>query len=920
MAAITKPLTRGIAVLSRDPLLGSDVSRTCAIEHYPCMLARELAQLELAGTTVLVVDAEHPDAAAALAHDRDVLTIVCARSLVSPPGSAASRALVARPALAAMVRSIARAAQHPPVNLERLVALALVNGPLEHSLAIAAEQITAAFHVERCVISVRGDSTGATSGTQTWSSVAWSETADRCRIACRADATLVAPATTDPAHCESIIAVPLESRNGGCGFLGLIARGPRIFSSEERRAIASLGARLSIELDHRLAHERTLDELDRCASAPGIDNMLGIWNRAALDQLTAMYASAAERFGRPLTAMIVDFPCLPTINGKHGIEIGDRVLRRVADALRTTVRTEDVIGRWAGDKIGLLLQGMSLDGAQRLSERIHAALDARHVELRKGEPLPIRVRLGISMLEPHEEPASFVERAVGAALVAPEHGLAIAENRSVTSTTSAIEIGEELRGLLGGTYRLVHEISRGGMGVVYRAEDVALERAVAVKMLRPDLAEDHAFIEQLRREAALLARVQHPNLVQVYSFGQVGGDSYFVMELVEGESLRHALERFRSEGGSLPLGELVTVVGEVALALDTLHELGIIHRDVKPDNVIRDPFRGRSVLVDVGIARRFGQTAASAGTPGYAAPEVIRGEEATPRSDVYGLAAMTYALLTLHEPWGDGDATAILTRQLVADSLVPVAAYRPELTAVDDVLRRALSIDPELRPTSALQFTRELQSALPALPPPIARRSPITMILPRRAGGAAARTRGVVFRSLPRAFGAREAGKLRDTIGASQPELARVIGDAAPLEWLPTDLLVALLSVAPPHLGRHATLIANEIARASVRATFRRFFPASAATLAPERTLLAVRNIWSRYQSWGEVTSMPVRPGHQVVKIANTMRLPELCAWAQGMIEQLVVLSGGTAVKVGHEACEVRGDRACLYEVSWQRA
>src|SRR5690606_28881445 len=117
-----------------------------------------------------------------------------------------------------------------------------------------------------------------------------------------------------------------------------------------------------------------------------------------------------------------------------------------------------------------------------------------------------------------------------------------------------------------GVYRLQHEISRGGMGVVYRGEDLALERPVAIKMLRPDLAEDRAFVEQLRVEAAMLARLQHPNLVQIYSFGQTGGDSYFVMELVEGEGLQQAIERHRLEGTQMPLQEIVAVIEEVSSA------------------------------------------------------------------------------------------------------------------------------------------------------------------------------------------------------------------------------------------------------------------------------------------------------------------------------------------------------------------
>jgi tRNA A-37 threonylcarbamoyl transferase component Bud32 len=455
--------------------------------------------------------------------------------------------------------------------------------------------------------------------------------------------------------------------------------------------------------------------------------------------------------------------------------------------------------------------------------------------------------------------------------------------------------------------------------VVYRAEDLALERPVAIKMLRPDLAEDRAFVEHLRVEAAMLARLEHPNLVQIYNFGQSGGDSYFVMELLEGEGLQQAVERHRIEGTMMPIPELVTAIDQVASALDALHERGIIHRDVKPANVIRDPFRSRSVLVDVGIARRYGQFAESAGTPGYVAPEVIEGLEAGPRSDIYGLAATTYTLLTLASPWGDGDS--VLLRQCSTEGIPPPSSLRAELASADEVLLRALSRDPAQRPASAGAFARELRNALLALAPipkPDGARWIANTVMPSRAT-AVLRTRGVVFRSVTRALGVRDAEKLRDALGGEHPDLARALTDTAPLAWLPTELFVRLLAVSPAHVNRDSPRLARDIARATVRASFRRFFPASAATLVPERTLSAIRNVWSRYQSWGNISSMPIHAAETVVRMTGTPRNPELCVWTSGMLEQLVILSGGRGVAIDHEACEARDDVACLFRVMWGR-
>jgi serine/threonine protein kinase len=457
------------------------------------------------------------------------------------------------------------------------------------------------------------------------------------------------------------------------------------------------------------------------------------------------------------------------------------------------------------------------------------------------------------------------------------------------------------------------------MGVVYRAEDLALERPVAIKMLRPDLAEDRAFVEHLRIEAAMLARLEHPNLVQIYNFGQSGGDSYFVMELLEGEGLQQAVERHRIEGTMMPVPELVTAIDQVASALDALHDRGIIHRDVKPANVIRDPFRSRSVLVDVGIARRYGQFAESAGTPGYVAPEVIEGMEANARSDVYGLAATTYTLLTLASPWGEGEG--VLQRQCIGEALAPPSSLRDELAPADDVLLRALSRDPLQRPASAGAFARELRTALLALAPipkPDGARWVANTVMPSR-GTVVPKTRGVVFRSVTRALGLRDAERLRDAIGGEHPDLARALTDTAPLAWLSTDLFTRLLAIAPTHVSRDSARLARDIARATVRASFRRFFPASAATLVPERTLSAIRNVWSRYQNWGTVSSMPIHASETVVRITGSPRNPDLCVWTSGMLEQLVILSGGRGVAVDHEACEARDDDACLFRVMWGR-
>jgi diguanylate cyclase (GGDEF)-like protein len=929
----TTQATAGFVVLSRSAAVHTVAMSSSATAHQLYLVARNadelLATINATMPCAVIIDQEDSAAEHALRRiaglvNRDqtrVLLVVREVPREPPPGA---HAVVLEAALgeALELTGSATLPEAPLRVSEQLLRVSVLAGPLDQALEVAADQIAAGFGVDRCVISIRGDSTGgAAGGGHTWDSLAWSRTADHCRAAVASVATLIVPASNRARECESYLAVPFDSPMGSQGFLGIVAARPRIFSNEHRVALQAIAARLGAELGWRAVHQRNADELDRVVNGPSVDLLLGVWNRMAVADLTRMHVSSSHRFGLPLAVIIIDVLDLQGINTRYGLDTGDRVLRRIADTMRTTLRTEDLIGRWSGDKFAIILQGTPAEGAQRVAERLQAALAARPLDLSTGGTLGLPATVGVAALQTNEDSSGLIARAIVAAKTARDGGTGIAHasNSLAPRLSQPMDLGEDLRTTLGGSYRLLHEISRGGMGVVYRAEDLSLERPVAIKMLRPDLAEDRAFVENLRIEAAMLARLQHPNLVQIYSFGQSGGDSYFVMELVEGEGLFQAVERHRLEGTTMPPAELAAVIDEIASALDALHDRGIVHRDVKPANIIRDPFRNRSVLVDVGIARRHGQSAQSAGTPGFVAPEVIAGEEASPRADVYGLAATAYTLLTLSAPWGEGDG--VLARQCSGEDVPLLSSLRPELAVADDLLVNALSADPLKRPASAGELARALRVALAISAPkskPEGARWLGNMVVPSRSA-MTPRTSGVVFRSVARALGARDAERLRDGIGGTHSDLARALTDVGPLEWLPTELLSRLLAVAPTYVGRDGTRLARDIARATVRASFRRFFPASAVTLVPERTLSAIRNVWSRYQSWGTVSCMPVKATETVVRISGTTRDPMLCVWTSGMLEQLVILSGARTPVVDHHACEVEGSDACLFRVTWER-
>jgi serine/threonine protein kinase len=285
-------------------------------------------------------------------------------------------------------------------------------------------------------------------------------------------------------------------------------------------------------------------------------------------------------------------------------------------------------------------------------------------------------------------------------------------------------------------YRIDARLGAGGMATVHRAHDLRLGRDVAIKILLPNLAGDPLVAERFDREARALASIRHPNVVQVHDVEpgdpETGREPFFVMELCEGGSLA---DRLAAAGGALPPDELVPMVVGVATGLAELHGQGIVHRDIKPHNILLGP--GGAKLGDFGVARTdtpdtttLTAAGSTVGTLAYLPPEQLAGEPATPTSDVYSLGVVTYQALT-----GQLPRPASSWAQLVEMRNAPVpppSAVRPELgTAFDEPLGAALTGDPGARPT-ALAFGSSLAGALgrwsrrprqnvgaqPATPPP----------------------------------------------------------------------------------------------------------------------------------------------------------------------------------------------------------
>jgi DNA-binding beta-propeller fold protein YncE len=264
-------------------------------------------------------------------------------------------------------------------------------------------------------------------------------------------------------------------------------------------------------------------------------------------------------------------------------------------------------------------------------------------------------------------------------------------------------------------YRIESLVGRGGMGVVYRATDLTLQRPVALKLIAPELAQDEHFRGRFLREPRLAASLDHPGVVPIYEAGEWKGQLYLAMRYVEGSDLRSVLKR----AGTLSPEHTVVVLAQVADALDAAHRRGLVHRDVKPANVLLDD-DGHAYLTDFGITKQLGSgstdTRGVVGTLDYLAPEQIRGEGVDARADCYALACVLYQCLTGASPFRRATEAETLWAH-VQEEPPPL----PEFPALDPVLRRGLAKDRDARPGSCAELVDAAATAL-GLAAPAARR------------------------------------------------------------------------------------------------------------------------------------------------------------------------------------------------------
>ena len=266
--------------------------------------------------------------------------------------------------------------------------------------------------------------------------------------------------------------------------------------------------------------------------------------------------------------------------------------------------------------------------------------------------------------------------------------------------------------VLSGRYRLESKLGSGGMSTVYLALDEVLDRPVAVKLLHREISEEADQLERFRREARAAARLSHPNLVGVIDAGEDDGRPYIVFEYIEGRTLKRRIQ----EEGSLPVDEAVAYAIEIGRGLTAAHARKLVHRDVKPQNVLIDP-DGRAKVTDFGIARSLEQKGMTAtgrvlGTTDYVSPEQAMGEDVDERSDVYSLGIVLYEMLTGDVPFSAETQVGVAMKH-VNEPMPDVQTKRPEVSAaVASVIDRSTTKDPRDRYSSVAEMVRDLEQTL----------------------------------------------------------------------------------------------------------------------------------------------------------------------------------------------------------------
>ena len=289
-------------------------------------------------------------------------------------------------------------------------------------------------------------------------------------------------------------------------------------------------------------------------------------------------------------------------------------------------------------------------------------------------------------------------------------------NRPETTQVSADEQRRRVQKALGESFQVLYLLGQGGFAEVWAATDLKLKRQVAVKVLRGDLVISTALSERFRREAEAVAKLRHPNIVPIYQVGEGAGLSFYVMPLIEGESLRHRMER-----GPLPIAEAQRILQEVAGALSIAHKAGIVHRDIKPDNIMLEGEEARPVVMDFGIAKAVSEgesgltgTGMVVGTPHYMSPEQATGEKTVDsRADIYSLGVVAYQMVAGRLPFEGDSAQEVLVKHISAKPK-PLDEVRPDTPVqLSDAVMKCLRKAPAERWSTAGELAAAMRPPVP---------------------------------------------------------------------------------------------------------------------------------------------------------------------------------------------------------------
>lgn len=275
---------------------------------------------------------------------------------------------------------------------------------------------------------------------------------------------------------------------------------------------------------------------------------------------------------------------------------------------------------------------------------------------------------------------------------------------------------------LSGRYRIDAMLGQGGMSAVYRATDPNLKRAVAIKLIHPHLSSDPSFVQRFESEASAVASLRHPNIVQVYDFNNDNGVYYMVLEFIPGETLQDRLKRLAESGRKLSLEDAVQYTINISDAVGFAHQRGMVHRDIKPANIMLD-VQGQAILMDFGIVKILGgdshtSTGAVVGTARYMSPELIRGEVADNRSDLYSLGVTFYEMLSGRTPFVAESAMTLMMMHL-NDPIPNVRGFRGDVPQeLVQILEKLLAKDRRDRYQSAAELSVDLRRAVSNLKQP----------------------------------------------------------------------------------------------------------------------------------------------------------------------------------------------------------